>query len=265
MKQLKFKNMDISLDLVKKLRDTTQVSIAECKKALEESGGDVDKAIECMRKAGISKAQSKSERATKEGIVALATNSDKTKGVLVKINCESDFVAKNADFVKFVQGIADQGLEKNPEEIFQAVREEQVLKIGENLTWGGSEVVESSYVSGYVHSNGKVASLVGFNQKVDEELAHDVAMQVVALNPSYLKPEDVPAEVIAKEKEIYLEQMASENKPDNVKEKIVEGKLNKFFGEVCLLKQSFIKDDSMTIEKLLASKAEIAKFVRMSV
>jgi len=257
--------MDISLELIKKLRDATQVSIAECKKALEASDGDFTLAVENLRKSGISKAASKAERVTKEGVIAMALTTDSTKGILTKVNCESDFVGKNADFIALVQSVADQGLTVSAEEFFQSQREEQVLKIGENLTWGGLEIVEGVYVAGYVHSNRKVASLVAFSVKIDADLAHDIAMQVVALNPAYLKPEDVPADVVAKEKEIYNEQMAGDNKPEEIKAKIIEGKLNKFYGDVCLLKQTAIKDDSQTIEKLLAGKAEIVKFVRLAV
>ncbi|MEK7648847.1 MAG: translation elongation factor Ts [Patescibacteria group bacterium] len=174
--------------LIMKLRTLTGAGIVDCQKALEESGGDYDKAVELLRKRGQKVAAAKQERETKEGIVHAYIHGQGRVGVLVEISCETDFVARNDEFKAF---------------------------------------------------------------------AHDIAMHIAAANPLYVKPEDIPSEVIEKEKEIYKDQMASEKKPDEIKEKIIVGKLNKYYQETCLLNQLFIKDDSLTIQQLLA--ATIAK------
>jgi len=237
----------------------------EVKKALEEAGGDIEKALEVLRKSGVLKAAKKSDRETSEGLVDIKISEDHKKGSIIQINCETDFVAKNENFINFVSNLSEKNLESgDAENGFNSGKEQMVLKIGENLTFSQAEVIEDAYVSGYLHSNKKVGALVAFSAELDEEIAHDIAMHITAANPTYLKPEDVPADVLEKEKEIYREQLKAENKPEEIIEKILQGKLSKFYEENCLLKQAFVKDDKKKVGDLLPEGIEVTKFVRYS-
>ncbi len=254
------------MEEIKKLRDLTGAGIVDCKKALEESGGDIDRAVEILRKKGEAKSAKKAERVTNEGLVEMAFDGNK-KVSIVKILCETDFVARNDDFKKFVKDIAQAGLDGSSEDYFNSKKDEMVLKIGENLTFGGGEVLEGEYIASYLHSNGKVASVVVFNKETDETLATDIAMQITAMSPDYIKPEDVPEEDKEKEKAIYKEQLKKEGKPEEIIDKIIEGKLNKYFEDICLLKQTFIKEDKKSVEQVLKevdAELKVVKFVRYS-
>lgn len=251
-----------NLEQIKKLRELTGAGMMECKNSLDESGGDIDKAIEVLRKKGALKAAKKAQREAKEGSVDIAISSDHKNGSIVQVNCETDFVARNPGFVSFVKELAEAGLRNGAREEFEKKKDDLVLKLGENITFGNAEVLTGGYVAGYLHSNKKVASLVVFNKEVNEEIAHEVAMQIVAASPVYIKCEDVPAEVLEHEKEIYREQLKNEGKPENMIEKILFGKLAKFYEEVCLLKQPFIKEEKKRVEQLLPEGAEVTKFVR---
>ncbi|MFH1226261.1 MAG: translation elongation factor Ts, partial [bacterium] len=247
---------------ISQLRFQTGAGVGECSQALKEANGDIDRAIEVLRKKGSAKAAKKAERATKEGIIAIKVADDHQSGSLAAINCETDFVAKNSDFIAFVNNLI-QGA--NPEEEFKAKKEELILKIGENLTFGIAQTLKGAYVAGYLHANKKLAALVSFNKEVLPELAYDIAMHITASNPLYLQPADVPTAETDKEKEIYREQLKAENKPEAIREKIIAGKLEKYYEEVCLLNQRFIKDDSLTIQQLLSKIGQdikIEKFVR---
>ncbi len=261
--------MTIDTQTIIKLRTQTGAGMMECQQALEEANGDMDKAIEILRKKGAAKAAKKAERVTKEGVIAVAIASDHKKGSLAAVNCETDFVARNEDFITFAKELADKYLAgADAEAEFNAHQQELVLKIGENITFGKAELVEGAYVTGYLHANKKVAGLVVFNQEVPEELAYDIAMQVVAGQPAYYSPAEIPTEELAKEKEVYGEQLKNENKPETVKEKIIEGKLAKYYEEVCLLNQKFIKDDSITIKQLLekaGANIRVERFVRYQI
>ena len=250
---------------IKKIRDLTGAGIVDCKKALDEAGGDIDKAVEILRKKGEAKAAKKPDRATNEGLVEIVSVNNKVS--IVKVLCETDFVARNEDFKSFVKETAKAGLEGSAEEYFNDKKDEFVLKIGENLTFGAGEVLEGEYIASYLHSNNSVGSVVIFNKEIDEQLAVDIAMQATAMSPDYLSPEDVPVEEQEKEKEIYREQLKKEGKPEEIIEKILEGKINKYFEEVCLTKQSFIKEDKKKVEQVLAEadkEAKIIKFIRYS-
>jgi len=256
----------IDIQTISQLRAQTGAGISECKQALEETNGNIEQAIDVLRKKGALKAAKKAERTTNEGVVAIKISDDHKKASLTAVNCETDFVAKNSDFISFVNQLVEKQFESNgAEEGFNSQKEEQVLKIGENLTFGMAETLEGEYVSGYLHANKKVASLVAFNKTVSEELAKDIAMQIVAEAPSYLKPEEVTVEELEREKEVYKEQLKNEGKPEEVMDKIIEGKLNKYYEDVCLLNQKFIKDDSKTITQLLKEAGEgieVVKFIR---
>lgn len=251
---------EVSAQLVKELRDRTNVGMMACKKALEEANGNMDEAIELLRKRGEAKAGDKADRSTGEGIIALSGNA------LVKINCETDFVARNEDFVAFVQSIADKAAAEGKEAAeaeFEAHKTDKMQAIGENLVLGGIEMLDGAVVGGYVHSNGKLAALVA-TESGDEAKAKDVAMHVVAMDPLVAFPTEVPAELIEKEREIAREQLVAEGKPEQIMDKIIEGKINKFCAERALTKQAFVKDPSMTVEDYLGAD-KLTAFIRMAV
>jgi elongation factor Ts len=254
------------MEKIKQLREITGAGMVECKKALDETGGDIDAAVELIRKKSGAKAAKKADRMTAEGVVTIVLSADKKKVSAVKVLCESDFVARNNDFKLFATEVAMAGLEGSSEEYFNQKKDEVILKIGENLTLGGSESVSGEFIATYVHSNAKLASIVVFNKTVDAELANGIAMHAVAMAPAYLRPEDVLLTEVEKEKAIYREQLAKEGKPMEMIEKILGGKINKYYEDVCLLKQLYIKDDKKSIEQVLKetdAEAVIEKFIRI--
>ena len=251
----------VDKSVVIELRKLTGAGIVDCQKTLEESNGNVEEAIEILRKKGALKAAKKASRATNEGLVATAINEDKTKGVLVQIHCETDFVSRNEDFVNTVQGLTNEYLAgTTASESFASQKDELVMKIGENLQFANEGILEGALVIAYIHSNGKTGSLVAFDQVIDTELANGIAMHAVAMSPDYLNIEEVPSETLDKEKEVYTEQLKNEGKPEEIIEKIMEGKVNKFYEEICLNRQKYIKDDKKSIEEVLAG-AKITGFL----
>lgn len=246
--------MSVDTQAITKLREITGAGIGDCKATLEEAGGDIEKAVEIMRKKGAIKAAKKSDRATKEGVIAFSRKDDKV--AVVGLACETDFVARNEDFIKTVKELADKLLEMDNIDEFKSwaeekIKNEMVVKIGENLQLAAVDILQGSVLGCYLHSNKKIASVVVLD-KGSQDLALDIAMQVVAMSPKYLKPEDVDSAELKKEKEIYKVQLKNEGKPEAMWDKIIEGKVNKFYTDVCLLKQAFIKDDKKSIEKILA-------------
>ena len=274
---------------VKNLREQTGCGMMDCKKALNESNGDVEKAVEYLREKGLAAAQKKAGRVAAEGMV-FATVFDKV-GVVIEVNAETDFVAKNDMFQNFVKDVASVIAEQNPadvdallackmgEDTVEAALKEKILVIGENIKIRRFERFEG-VCSAYIHAGGTHAVLVDF--ETSEEIAakpefvaygKDVAMQIAAANPGYLCESDVPAEVIEKEKEILLAQIANDpknaNKPDAIKEKMVIGRIGKFYKENCLVEQEFVKDPDLTVAKYtekvakeLGGEIKITKFVR---
>ncbi len=268
---------------VMELRRKTGAGVADCKKALTETDGDMEKAVDFLREKGIATAAKKASRIAAEGIVA-AKIAGKT-GVLVEVNCETDFVANGDQYKAFVAEVADYVLEndvKTNEELVEAKKEATIAataKIGEKIAirrFAKFETTDNGIVESYIHMGGKVGVLVeieGCTCEKAKELAHDVALQVAAGKPLYLCAEEVPAEVIEKEKEILLAQIENDeklaNKPEMVKVKMVEGKINKYYDENCLLKQAFVKDPSLTIEKVVSAcgkemgkELSVKRFVR---
>ena len=262
--------MTISMELIKKVREATGAGVNDVKKALDEVGGDEEKAIEYLRKQGQKIAAKKADRSTNEGVIAVKQEGNKI--ALVELYCETDFVARNDDFLKSSEEFVSKLLEVGKEEFATWAKDEVqnnlIVKIGENIQLGKFEIIESSSAGEgevlgiYLHSNKKIASVVNLSGGT-EELAKEVAMHVTAMNPSYLKAEDVPTEKIEKEKEIYREQLKAEGKPEEMIKKILEGKLKKYYTEVCLLNQPFVKDDKISVEKLL-NGVEVKQFVRFS-
>lgn len=274
--------MEITGAQVMELRKKTGAGVADCKKALTETNGDMEKAVNFLREKGMATAAKKASRIAAEGIVAAKINGN--VGALVEVNCETDFVAKGDQYKEFVNSVVDYVLAndvKSDEELINAKADETVAataKIGEKISIRrfAKFTTETGIVESYIHMGGKVGVLVevdGCTCPIAKELAHDVALQVAAAKPLYMVAAEVPAEVVAKEKEILLAQIQNDpklaSKPPMVIEKMVEGKINKYYDENCLMKQAFVKDPSMTIEKLvkdtsakMGKEVEIKRFVR---
>lgn len=252
---------------VNKLRQQTGAGMMDCRKALVESDGDFEKAVDYLRKKGQKVAALRSDRETKEGVIIAKTTADAKSGVIVGLGCETDFVAKNEDFIKFAQSIVDLALAngiKTLEELGAASLEgatvadkvnDQVAKIGEKITLAKFERIEAASVTAYIHGNYRMGVLVGFTKPASEEVGKDVAMQIAAMNPIAVDADSVPADVIAREKEIAVEQVKAEGKAPEMAEKIAMGKVNKFFKESTLLQQAFVKDNNKSVGDYLKSVA----------
>lgn len=258
--------MAISAQDVKKLRDMTGAGMMDCKKALAEANGDIEKAIELLRKKGQKLSVKRAEREAKEGVVIAEVSGDHKRGVVIRLSSETDFVAKNEDFIALAKEFAKLGLEKFPasrEEFLNldyngiTVGEkvtEQVGVIGEKIELADFERLESEFIAPYIHMGYKAGVLVGLNKNGNfEDAGRDVAMQVAAMKPIAVDKEGVDASVIEKEVEIGKEQARQEGKPEAMIEKIALGKLGKFFKENTLLNQQFVKDGSMTVQQYLES------------
>lgn len=272
---------------VKTLREKTGCGMMDCKKALTQADGNMDAAIDILREQGLAKQAKKASRIAAEGVAYAATNADATVGVVVEINSETDFVAKNDDFMSFVKTVADTIIEKNPADVDALLAEkaadsdmtvaellqEKVLTIGENIKIRRFARYEGA-VATYIHAGGKIGVMVNFETDVAgkegfAEYGKDIAMQIAAVNPSYLQKSDVPDEVIEHEKAIMTEQVINEGKPEAIAQKIVLGKIGKYYEENCLVNQAFVKDNKMTVEqytakvaKDLGSSIKILGFVR---
>ncbi len=255
----------ISASDVSDLRARTGVPILACKEALEEANGDMEKAIEILRKRGVAQAVKKADRTQHEGALFIAQND--AKAVLVSLKCETDFVARNEAFSALGQSLAQTLLEKGEaaaKEEAEKAMPEAVQKLGENISLGDMQEVSAPTVGSYVHSNRKIAVIIGLDVPGEGAKAKDVAMHAAAMNPPYVHPDDVPAELLEKEREIWKEQLSKENKPEAILEKIMLGKEKKFREENALTKQAFVKDANQTIEKYLGS-AQIESYVRIVV
>ena len=268
----------ITASQVKELREITGAGMMDCKKVLTETDGDMEKAMELLRERGIAKAAKKSDRVAAEGLVDCYISEDGKVGAIVEVNSETDFVGQNEEFKTFVMDVAKQVAEKNPvnvEELLaqesiteagktvQEVLTDKIAKIGENMNIRRFERFESTgLVEKYIHGDGKIAVLVDF-AKGDKAIAKDVCMQIAAAKPEYLKREDVPAERVEKEMEILKAQAMNEGKPAEIAEKMVQGRIGKFYGEICLVEQEFVKNPDIKISKLAEeNNAKIIRFAR---
>lgn len=265
------------MEKIKELREKTGAGMVDCKKALDEAGGDMDKAVELLRKKGIAKAAKRGERDTSEGVVKLAVNEDASEGYILELNSETDFVARNEKFQEFADKTIEIIKSQKPADLDALLSAPMGdgATVGENLDTLSGVIGEklvikrfdilstTGTVAGYSHLGGRIGVLVALSTKGSEELAGDVAMQIAAVNPSYINPEEVPSEETDKEKEIYRAQLLKEGKPENIVEKILEGKINKYYEEVCLTKQEFIKDDKKKICEILGD-TKVEKFIRYS-
>ena len=268
----------VTASLVKELREKTGAGMMDCKKVLTETDGDMEKAIELLRERGIAKAAKKSGRIAAEGLVECYISENGKVGSIVEVNSETDFVAKNEEFKNFVINVAKQVAEKNPtdveellgqafiEDSTKTVKEvltEKIATIGENMNIRRFTRFESEgLVEKYIHGDGKIAVLVDFS-KGNNEVAKDVCMQIAAARPEYVKREEVPQERVEKEMEILKVQAMNEGKPAEIAEKMVQGRIGKFYSEICLVDQEFVKDPDMKVSKLLETKdANIVRFAR---
>jgi elongation factor Ts len=258
---------NISAADVAKLRRLTGAGMMDCKKALEEATGDFEKAQELIRKRGQAIANKRADREATEGVVLAKTTSDAKKGMMIVLNCETDFVAKNADFIDLGNRILDAALKANPADL-EVLKDiviagkkaaELVLEksgiTGEKFELSYFDKIDAPAVQAYIHPGNKLATLVGFSKAgIDVQVYKDVAMQVAAMNPVSVDKNDVPAKILASEMEIARDQARRESKPENMLDKIAEGKLNKFFKESTLMNQEFIKDSKLTIRQYLENK-----------
>ena len=268
----------ITAQQVKELREKTGAGMMDCKKVLTETDGDFEKAIELLRERGIAKAAKKSDRIAAEGLVTTYVSEDGKVGAAVEVNAETDFVAKNEEFRSFVADVAKQVALKAPATVEDLLNQPSIAEegktvgevltgkiatIGENMSIRRFERFETeNMIESYIHGDGKIAVLVEM-ENATAELAKDVCMQIAAARPEYLDRESVPAERVEKEMEILKAQAMNEGKPAEIAEKVVMGRIGKFYGEICLVEQDFVKDPDIKVGKLVESKgAKIVRFAR---
>ena len=282
----------ITASLVKELREKTNAGMMDCKKALTETDGDIDAAATWLREKGISKAAKKAEREASEGIIAARLSADGKTGILIEVNCETDFVARNDNFVALVEEVADILAASDANDLESALKvskddgtlddyiKSKVIEVGENVMLRKFERLELSdhgAIAQYIHMGGKVGVLVEVGAKQGDttakddfrSLVKDITLHIAAAAPKGLSRDDIPADLVEQEKEVYRAQLANEGKPAEIIEKIIQGKIGKFFSETCLLEQAFVKDPDQKIGKLveaaskeLGDNLEIRRFVR---
>ncbi len=266
--------MAITTALIKELRERTGAGMLDCKKALEENGGDIEKAIDWLREKGIAKAAKKSGRVAAEGLVFAAVSADRKKGAILEFNSETDFVAKNDEFKTFGEKLVQLSLQHDltSEDELKAFElegkkvednlTELIAKIGENMNIRRLKLVSTDgFVETYIHLGGKIGVLLNVSGEAtpeNVEKAKGVAMHVAAMDPKYLNSDQVTADDLEREKEIARHQLQQEGKPENIIEKILEGKMRKFYEENCLVNQKYVRDDSVTIEKFIAPSSIIS-------
>ena len=269
----------VTANLVKELREKTGAGMMDCKKVLTETDGDMEKAAELLRERGITKAAKKSNRIAAEGLVVAFVTDDKKTGAVVEVNAETDFVAKNEEFKTFANNVAKQVTMNNPKDVESLLAEkyiedsnktvsevltDKIATIGENMSIRRFvRFTSNGLVEKYIHGEGKIGVLVSI-EGGDEELAKDICMQIAAARPEFLDRNEVPKERVEKEMEILKAQAMNEGKPAEIAEKMVQGRINKFYGEICLVDQEYVKDPSQKISNLLSSKgAKIIGFARI--
>ena len=269
----------VTASTVKELREKTGAGMMDCKKVLTETDGDIERAIELLRERGITKAAKKSDRIAAEGIVTTYVTEDKKVGALVEVNAETDFVAKNDEFKTFAINVAKQVVKTNPADVEALLAEEAIFETGKTLKDVLTEKIatigenisirrfvrfttETGMIEQYIHGDGKIGVLVSM-ENAEIELAKDICMQIAAARPEFLNRETVPEERVAKEMEILKAQAINEGKPAEIAEKMVQGRIGKFYGEMCLVEQEFVKNPDMKVKDLLSSKkASVNEFAR---
>lgn len=276
----------ISAQAVKELRDKTGAGMMDCKKALTQAEGDIEKAIDVLREKGLASAAKKSGRVASEGVIATYVTEDLKKAAIIELNCETDFVSANADFVALANGIAKVVAETDVQDLeevkalpYEGITVQEavtnlIARLGENMNLRRFEKIDAAdgLVSAYNHMGGKIGVLVQVKSEQANEavatVARDVAMHVAALNPQFLDNTSVDADTIAREKDIYRVQALNEGKPEKIVDKMVEGRINKFYKEVCLVNQMFVKNPDLSIQAFVKEESkkhgniELVKFVR---
>ena len=269
--------MAVTAAMVKELRDRTGAGMMECKRALVETNGDIDAAVDHLRKSGLANADKKASRVAAEGMIAMSLSPNGKQAVMVEVNCETDFVAKNENFISFVRAVAANALSVDPADVeallstrigeatVEQARQILVNKIGENIQLRRFvHIFTDGMIGSYVHG-GKIGVLVDLRGG-DKTLARDLAMHIAALNPKFIADEDVPLDTIAREKDILVAQAESSGKPAEIIEKMVSGRLRKHLAGITLLGQTFVKDPDLTVGKLMSQyKASVNRFERLVV
>ncbi len=272
--------MAITAAEVNKLRQQTGAGMMDCKKALEESNGDFEAAVDFLRKKGAKVAANRQDRDAKEGVVLAKSSTDNKSAVVISVNCETDFVAKNADFIQFAENVAKIALDNKSDSI-EALKllsydgnisvadkfMEQVGKIGEKIDIGYLSMINAEQVVGYIHPGNRLAVAIGFNKQVSNEVAKNIAMQAAAMAPVAIDKDDVESSIIERELEIARETTRAEGKPEDMVEKIAQGKINKFYKESTLLNQEYFIDNKMNVRQFLQSVEKdltVAAFKRYS-
>jgi len=268
---------EITAGMVKELRERTGLGMMDCKKALVEAEGDMEKAIDDLRKASGLKAAKKAGRIAAEGVVLTKVSEDGNYGIIVEVNSETDFVARDENFLGFANKVLNEAFTRRVADVaalmageLEKVREALVQKIGENINVRRIQIVEFQdpnvgIVDSYIHSNNRIAVVVALKGG-DSTLAKDIAMHVAAVNPLVVRSEDVPKELLAKESEIYSAQARESGKPEDIIEKMIQGRLRKYVAEVSLLDQPFVKDGEITVSALLKKAgADVVSFIRYEV
>lgn len=273
--------MAITAKMVKELRERTGAGMMDCKKALVETNGDMEAAIDYLRKQGAAQAAKKADRIAAEGTAFIAVNGN--DAVLIEVNCETDFVTKNENFQQLVEQLADHLVKNKPAKLEEALNQtieggsetvqdtinNAVAKIGEKITlrrFALFSKTDNDAFGSYLHMGGRIGSLVVLEGTTDEELAKDVAMHIAAANPKYVSRDQVPADEVERERSILKEQALNEGKPEHIVEKMVEGRLGKFYEQICLLEQQFVKDPDMKVEQLVKkANAQVKEFARFEV
>ncbi len=264
--------MTIKASDVKNLREKTGLGMMECKRALEESEGDIDLAITNLRKNSALKAEKKSSRTAVEGVILTKSDQSSNNSIILEINCETDFVAKDENFKSFTNDVLEtcfdapeKSLEDLSEDSLEEKRQSLVQKIGENIVIRRKSSISSGYVSSYVHANNKIGVIVSLENE-NEVLGKDIAMHIAASSPLVVNPEDVDDELLSKEREIITAQVSGSDKPEEIIEKMISGRLDKFLSEVSLINQPFVKDPSKKIKSLIEEfNNKVLSFTRFEV
>lgn len=251
----------VTLDQIKELRSVTGVAMQACKNALEEAGGDMEKAIIVLRKKGESKAAERINRSTGQGVIATVIEGNKAS--IVELRCETDFVARGEDFQKIAKNFAEKAIKGELKSDNQELKD-LGLRVGEKVEVGNQAVIEGETLGSYVHSNNKIGVIVALEGGASEELAKDITMQIAAMNPRYIFPDEVTEEELKIEREIWSEELKKSGKPEAIWPNIMQGKEKKFREEHALIKQNFVKEPNKKVEDVLG-KAKVTKFVRFAI
>lgn len=260
---------EITAAMVKALREETQQGMMECKKALTETGGDIEAAKDLLRKKGLATAEKKAARTTSEGLIGLKRNADGSAAAMVEVRCETDFAARNERFKELVEKLTDMALASAPGELpasdeVNAVVQDVLAKIGENMSYARGVKIAAEKVGTYLHHNNKVGVIVGVEGPAEEQLLTDLCMHIAFADPVAITPDEVPAEMVEKERQFAIQEAKDSGKPQEIAEKMVEGKMRKYLASLALLEQPFVRDEKQKVKDVLG-EAKIVRFARYAV